>query len=147
MVAAAYLPIALITPPLIPGDRNIEPARRAGLPPSTALARAGFDPAVHEFLRRPPRGGEPDPCGRGRTALAAFRSCAYSCCFNEHCPEIVLRPQQAAFAGDRGAFARGHLRPARSCRGVRGAQSADREEAHLAAGSDADQSLLRGLDP
>ena len=37
-------------------------------------------------------------------ALAGNRGSAYSNRFNEHCAEIILRPQPAASVGDRGAF-------------------------------------------
>ena len=79
--------------------------------------------------------------------LAGRRLQAYRTGFNEHRPKVHIRPQPAPPVGDRRAFARGDFGPARSRRGVRRAQSPDREEAELVARAHADQSVLRSLDP
>src|SRR5262245_24387595 len=82
------------------------------------------------------------PCGSAGNALAAAASSAYRSCFNDYCAETFFCPQQAAFVGDRGTFASGHFRTARSRRRIRRAQSSNRKKARVAARPDTDQSLL-----
>ena len=95
-----------------------------------------------------PRTGEPRcPVDRPLPALPRPSDSAYRGRFNEHRREEHVRPQPAASAGDRGAFARRDHRPSRPRRGIRRAQPPDREKARLAARPHADQPVLRGLDP
>src|SRR5215210_2161537 len=80
-------------------------------------------------------------------ALPEASDSAYRGRFNEHRPEVLLRPRPPSFAGDRWAFFRGHQRAARPRRGIRRAQPPDREKAGGAARAHAHQLVLRGLHP
>src|SRR5262245_35907082 len=81
-------------------------------------------------------------CESGGGALAAAAGCAYRSSFNDDCAETLIRPQQTALVGDRGAFPKRHFRPPRPCRGIRRTQSPGRKEAHLAARSHADKPVF-----
>src|SRR5262245_41960590 len=92
---------------------------------------------------------DPQQClveSRGN-AIAGGTGCAYRSCFNDHCAETLVCPQQTSLVGDRRAFAPGYFRPPRPRRRIRRAQPSGRKEARVAARPHPDQSLFRGIDP